>query len=247
MFFLKFIKQRNPSANWKSLLKPSVNAFYPSDPYACIPAKEGCSVKDSVQIWKTFSSQYFGVITSINTGVFPVFVWSNFKFLYTVTVNEIISLNALKVRSTLKAQNSEGFVQICSLIIAIADHLLVLLKKSGCMQYWRINLSWRGFSSSRRARSSNSKGCKVSPPGFQYYHPFRLELIVLHCTYLEACEESDQHFSHVKHDLTNGILHPKRILDVPHFLLITSFCWWYLEKPCNAGLSFYYYHEDLSI
>ena len=74
MFFLKFIKQRNPSANWKSLLKPSVNAFYPSDPYACIPAKEGCSVKDSVQIWKTFSSHYFGVITPINTGVFPVFV-----------------------------------------------------------------------------------------------------------------------------------------------------------------------------
>ena len=70
MFFLKFIKQRNPSANWKSLLKPSVNAFYPSDPYACIPAKEGCPVKDSVQICKTFSSHYFGVITPVNTGFF---------------------------------------------------------------------------------------------------------------------------------------------------------------------------------
>ena len=36
-------KTTQPNANWKFLLKPSVSVFSPSDPYACILAKEGCS------------------------------------------------------------------------------------------------------------------------------------------------------------------------------------------------------------
>ena len=62
----------------------------------------------------------------INTVGFPVFFWANVKFLFTVTVNKIISLNTLKDGSTLKTQNSEGYVKSVA-ILPVADHLPVLL------------------------------------------------------------------------------------------------------------------------
>ena len=194
----------------------------------------------------------------INTVSFPVFFWANVKFLFTVTVNKIISLNTLKDGSTLKTQNSEGYVQKCCNSSSCWSYASTIIK-SGCMQHSRINVSWGEFSCSQYALSSNIQRLSSFITGFSVLPTFSLEIdrLPLHISWglrgiwttLLTCETSpNERYTSSKTHFGRWLLSPDnlilsmvlgKVLRCGTFLLILPWGFKHLTS-CSASLNKYY-------